>query len=78
MKIINNFNQAATFSSIKVGECFMYDNCLFIKMHPAKKDANFSWNAFCFVDNAIAQFKDEWHVIPVDARVVINGKGTKE
>ena len=77
MKIINNFNQLATFSSIKVGECFMYDNCLFIKMHPAKKDVNFSWNAFCFVDNAPASFKDDWHVTPVAAEITIKGKGVE-
>ena len=76
MKIINTIDKQVEFAAIKVGECFMYDKCLFIKMNPVS-NGNQSPNAFCFVDNCVVYFKSEWHVTPVDAEITIHGKGVK-
>lgn len=73
MRIINNANTTVEFSAVKVGDCFMYDNCLFIKMHTTKE----SHNAFCFVDNVTAFFRPDWSVTPVDADIVIRSKGVQ-
>ena len=78
MKIINAINKQVEFVSIKVGECFMFDNCLFIRINPVKergyeRDAN----AFCFVDNNITYVHDACVVTPVNAEVVIRSKGVE-
>lgn len=78
MKIIDNVNTTVEFSAIKTGECFLYDNCLFIKIHPVKEENRASTsNAFCFVDNALATIPTDWPVTPVEADVVIRSKGVK-
>ena len=78
MRIINNADTTIEFSAIKVGECFLYDNCLFIKIHPVKEENRaFNSNAFCFVDNALATIPADWAVTPVGADVVIRSKGVK-
>ena len=78
MKIIDNANTSVEFSALKVGECFIYDNCLFIKIHTVKEENRTTMsNAFCFVDNTIAAVPADWSVIPVEADVVIRRKGVK-
>ena len=78
MRIIDNADTSVEFSAIKVGDCFMYDNCLFVKINPVKergygKDAN----VFCFVDNNITYVPEPCLVTPVDAEIVIRSKGVK-
>ena len=72
MRIINKVNATATFAELRPGDCFLYDNCLFIKFNSTVKAPH---NAFCFVDNATCIFKDEWQVCPVDAEITIYGRG---
>jgi hypothetical protein len=74
MKIIDKANTTVEFSVLKVGQCFLYDNCLFIKMNPVKPNDNAA-NAFCFIDNAIAHFRPEYAVTPVEADITIHSKG---
>lgn len=76
MKIVNNLDKTVEFVHIKVGECFIYDNCLFVKMNPVKNNVNAA-NAYCFVDNTIACVPQACQVIPVDAEVVIHSKGVE-
>ena len=76
MKIINPFDKHVEFVAIKVGDCFMYDNCLFIRINPVKergyeKEAN----AFCFMDNNITYVPESCLVIPVDAEIVLKSRG---
>jgi hypothetical protein len=76
MKIINNADKQVEFVHIKVGECFMYDNCLFIKMTPVKNNEHAA-NAYCFVDNNIACVPQAVLVTPVDAEIIIHSKGAE-
>ena len=78
MRIIDKANTTVEFSSLKVGDCFLYDNCLFIKMHLIKEDRPNSCNAFCFVDNCVAFFRSDHTVTPVEADIVIRSKGVLE
>lgn len=76
MKITNTINKQVEFVSIKVGECFLYDNCLFVRINSVKergyeKDAN----AFCFMDYNITCVNEACLVTPVDAEIVIRSKG---
>ena len=79
MRIINSADTSVEFAAIQVGECFYYDNCLFIKINPVKergyqKDAN----AFCFADNNITYVPMACLVTPVEADIVIRRKGVQE
>ena len=74
MRIINNADKRVEFASIKVGDCFFYDNCLFIKMLHLEK-CGYSANAYCFVDNTIACVPQSMLVTPVDAEIVVRSKG---
>ncbi len=76
MRIVNQCETKVEFANIKVGECFLYDNCLFIKMQPDAKPAS-PYNAFSFVDNTVAGFRDDWHVTPVVAEIIIYSKGAQ-
>jgi hypothetical protein len=78
MKIIDNTNTSVEFSAIKLGTCFIYDNCLFIKMHPVKENSSNACNAFCFVDNCIAYFRPDYNVTPVEAEIIIRNRGVLE
>lgn len=75
IKIVNNIDKKVEFVHIKVGECFMHDNDLFVKMNPVKNDEH-TVNAYCFVDNAIAFacVPQACLVTPVDVEVVIRSK----
>lgn len=78
MKIINTINKQVEFVSIKVGECFMFDNCLFIRINPVKergyeRDAN----AFCFVDNNITYVNEACLVTPVSAEIIVHHIGVE-
>ena len=72
MRIINKLTAVASFSEINVGECFMYDNCLWLKISNTSHQAK--CNAFCFVDNSTTNFTFDWQVIPVDAEITIRNK----
>ena len=79
MKIIDNSTTSIEFSAIEVGECFLFDNCLFIKINPVKergyqKDAN----AFCFADNNITYVPMACSVTPVEADIVLRSKGVQQ
>lgn len=74
MRIIDNANATVEFCSLKVGDCFLYDNCLFVKMNPAKHNDHAA-NAYCFVDNNIACVPQAMLVIPVEAEIIIRSKG---
>ena len=74
MRIINKVNAVTAFINLSVGDCFLYDNCLFIKINSTAKAPH---NAFCFVDNATCIFKDEWQVCPVEAEIIIRSKGVQ-
>ncbi len=76
MKIINNIDKKVEFVHIKVGECFIYDNCLLVRMNPVKNNVNAA-NAYCFVDNNIACVPQSCLVTPVEAEVVIRSKGVE-
>ena len=76
MRIIDKVNKQVEFVSIKVGECFMYDNCLFVKMN-SSKNADHAANAFCFVDNNVACVPQAMLVSPVDAEIIIRSKGVE-
>ena len=76
MKITNPFDKQVEFITIKVGDCFMYDHCLFVRINPVKergyeKEAN----AFCFMDNNITYVSEACLVTPVVAEIVIRSKG---
>ena len=78
MRIIDSADTSVEFFAIKVGECFMFDNCLFIRINPVKergyeRDAN----AFCFVDNNITYVNEACIVTPVNAEIVIRSKGVE-
>lgn len=78
MKIINTINKQVEFVSIKVGECFMFDDCLFIRINPVKergyeRDAN----AFCFVDNNITYVNEACLVTPVNAEIIVHHVGVE-
>lgn len=78
MRIIDNTNTSVEFSTIKVGECFYSDKCLFIRINPVnEKGYEKHANAFCFVTNNITYFHDECNVIPVQAEIVIHSKGVQ-
>lgn len=76
MKIVNNLDKKVEFVHIKVGECFIYDNCLFVRMNPVKNNVHAA-NAYCFVDNNIACVPQSCLVTPVDAEVVIRSRGVE-
>ena len=76
MKIIDKANTTIEFSAIKIGQCFLYDNCLFVKMNPVKITDG-SPNAFCFVDNAVACVPQACLVTPVEAEIIIRSKGAE-
>ena len=76
MKIIDKANTTIEFSAIKIGQCFLYDNCLFVKMNPVKITDS-SPNAFCFVDNAVACVPQACLVTPVEAEIIIRSKGVE-
>lgn len=76
MRIINNVDKKVEFASIRVGDCFLYDNCLFIKMNPVKPNEHAA-NAYCFVDNNIACVPQAMLVTPVEAEIVIRSKGVE-
>ena len=78
MRIINAIDKKAEFASIKVGECFMFDNCLFVRINPVKergyeRDAN----AFCFMDNNVTYVNEACLITPVDAEIIIRSKGVE-
>lgn len=78
MRIIDNTDTSVEFSAIKVGECFTFDNCLFIRINPVKergyeRDAN----AFCFIDNNITYVNEACIVTPVNAEIVIKSMGVE-
>lgn len=78
MRIVNTIDKPVEFVHIKVGECFIYDDCLFVRMNPVKergykKEAN----AFCFVDNNITYVPMACLVTPVEADIVIRSKEVK-
>ena len=37
MKIINPFDKHVEFTELAVGDCFMFDDCLFVKIIPIKE-----------------------------------------
>ena len=78
MRIIDNVTTTVEFCAIKIGECCMFDDCLFVRINPVKergyeRDAN----AFCFVDNNITYINEACLVTPVDADIVIRSKGVE-
>ena len=76
MKIINPFDKQVEFIAIKVGDCFMFDDCLFVKINPIKEDGyEKAGNAFCFVDNNVTYVPEPCLVTPVGAEIVIRSKG---
>lgn len=76
MRVVDTTKTSVEFSAINVGECFLYDNCLFVKINPVKEEKYPSpCNAFCFADNNITAVPNNWVVIPVDAEVVVKNKG---
>ena len=77
MEVIDNTNTLVEFSAVDTGECFYYDNCLFIKSRPIVK-GDVTVNCFCFADNNISYFKDDILVSPVDATITVHKKGVKE
>jgi hypothetical protein len=79
MRIIDNANTSVEFSAVKVGDCFYYDRCLFIKINPVNElGYDRVANAFCFADNNIAYVPSDWNVTPVTADIVIRRKGVQE
>ena len=78
MRIIDNAHTTVEFSALKAGDCFLYDTCLFIKMNAVKENSPNSGNAFCFVDNTVAFFRNDRNVTPVEAEVVIRSRGVQE
>lgn len=78
MKIVDNANTSVEFSAVKVGDCFYYDRCLFIKINPVNELGHDRVaNAFCFVDNNITHVPESCLVIHVDAEIVIKSKGVE-
>ena len=78
MRIIDTADTSVEFSAIKVGECFYYDSCLFIKINPVNQVGyDRVANAFCFVDNNITNILNDWNVTPVKADIVIRSKGVE-
>ena len=76
MKIINPSDKHIEFVELNVGDCFMFDNCLFVKINPIKeKGYEKAGNAFCFVDNNITHVPEPCLVLPVEAEVVIRSRG---
>jgi hypothetical protein len=79
MKIVDNADTSVEFSAIKVGDCFYYDRCLFIKINPVNELGHDRVaNAFCFADNNITYVPSDWNVTPVTADIVIRRKGVQE
>ena len=76
MKIINNVDKLIAFEDIKVGDCFLYAGCLYIRMCQVKNNANAA-NAFNFEDNAIAFIGPYIKVQPVEAEIIIRSKGVQ-
>ena len=74
MRIIDKTSTTVEFSSLKVGDCFLYDSCLFVKMNPVKPNDRAA-NAYCFVDNTIVCISQDWSVTLVDAEIIIHSKG---
>lgn len=72
MRIINKLAVTMPFSEINTGDCFMYDNCLWLKIDSTAHQAK--CNAFCFVDNSTTNIPFDWQVIPVDAEITIRNK----
>ena len=75
MKIINTMDKRVEFVTIKIGECFMFDNCLFVRINPVKergyeRDAN----AFCFMDYNITYVNEACLVTPVEAEIIVRHK----
>lgn len=77
MKIIDHTDTTVEFSAIRVGECFLCDKCLFIRICPIDKSGKVYANAFCFVDNSVCFLRNDYNVIPVDADIVVRSKGVK-
>lgn len=76
MRIVNNIDKKVEFVHIKVGECFIYDNCLFVRMNRTKNNEHAA-NAYCFVDNNVACVPQACLVTPVDAEIVVRSKGVE-
>lgn len=72
MRIINKCDARVEFAAIRVGDAFLYDSCLFVKMNQLTKN-----NAYCFVDNAVACVPQAVLVTPVEAEIIIYSKGVE-
>jgi hypothetical protein len=74
MKIVNNLNKRVDYRDIKIGECFMYDNSLCLKIQPAGNNVK-AVNSVCFMDNALFNVMPDTKVTPVEATITISSKG---
>ena len=78
MKIINTIDKQVEFVTVRVGDCFMFDNCLFMRINPIReKGYERDANAFCFVDNNITYVNEACLVTPVVAEITILSKGAE-
>ena len=77
MRVFDNTSTSVEFSTIKVGECFYYDNCLFVKSRPLTH-AHKTANCFCFIDNTLGHIQDFQSVIPAEVDLIVRRKGHRK
>ena len=76
MRIIDNTDTSVEFYAVKVGDCFMFDNCLFIKIDPTRRHGYEKvGNALDLVTYTITNVPEACLVTPVNAEIVIRSKG---
>ena len=79
MRIVNNLNKLIEFRHVKVGDFFMYDDSLFVRVEPVKEKGSFNiLNSLCFTDNRVIFIPGDWHVTPVDVTITIDSKEIKQ
>ena len=77
MKVINHAKEKVEFFKLNPGDCFYYDDCLYMKTWPADKRHVAAVNCVCFVDNKICFFQDDVMVTRAEAEVIIHSTGVK-
>lgn len=74
MKIVNKIDSVKSFSSLPVGECFMYLKEFYIKIKPINTAARAA-NALCLTNSIVVYMCNDWVVKPVVAELHIHGIG---
>lgn len=71
MTVKDNRVKTVTFSSLRIGDAFIYNKDVYIAL-PNVKFCGISNNAFNLNDEFLASFEDDTPVVPVNIEIIIN------